>query len=401
MVLYHRLVNEPGRSHAQQAANPVPAQGPIGTTHALKIVPISPKDRDAAAIIRAWRALTGGRKVRDHARRTLVGCSGGADSCALAITLAAATDRLVIAHVVHDLRPRAEALVDRDAAAALAAALSLPFVEQEVRVRSAGGNAEASARTLRYRALAELARRHDCPFVAVAHHADDQLETLLMRLIRGSGPRGLSAVRPKRVLGENGPLLVRPMLGVTRADARAICARAGWTWNHDASNDDLSRLRAAVRAGPAALLCGLAPGAAPRAAQSAELIAQAAAVVGDAATELLNASMSSEPSDPSSTNQPHTRDTRTAAPPSPSHAWNRDHWRSARPIVTGEALRRVITAGDPGSRGLDRLAARTLAPVVAAIRDTRTDPRTFRLGPATVRLTHDRIIVIMADAGMP
>src|SRR5262249_13089156 len=149
-------------------------------------------DPTVRAITRSWRSLTGGTsRGHDRARRTLIACSGGGDSCGLALALAAAisnpADLLVIAHLVHDMRPESEPLAHRDAPRDLASALGLPFVERSIRVKTAGGNAEAVARRLRYQALAQLASEHGCPFIATAHHAQDQLETMLMALIRGSG----------------------------------------------------------------------------------------------------------------------------------------------------------------------------------------------------------------------
>ncbi len=152
----------------------------------------------------------GGPRGGDSHRRTVIACSGGADSSALVIALAAglgvrARDVLVVGHVVHDLRSRGEALADRDAVRALAERLGLEFVEREVRVRGEwGGNLEALARRARYAALGEMAREAGCGFVATAHHADDQMESVLMALVRGAGLRGLAGIRVKRGLGVGG-----------------------------------------------------------------------------------------------------------------------------------------------------------------------------------------------------
>jgi tRNA(Ile)-lysidine synthase TilS/MesJ len=131
----------------------------------------------------------------DKARRTLIACSGGADSSGLVLGLAAAVsepaDLFVVAHIVHDMRTPREALADRDSARDLAATLGLPFAEDHIRVK--GGNAEANRPPPPLPGLAALAKTHGCPYIATAHHADDQLETILMGLLRGSGPRAWPA----------------------------------------------------------------------------------------------------------------------------------------------------------------------------------------------------------------
>ena len=146
-------------------------------------------DPAVAEVVARWRRLTGGA-------RTLVACSGGADSVALLLMLRAATDDLVAGHVVHDLRPRDEALADRDAVRGLADACGVPFVSEEVRVPA--GNAEGMARTARYEALARMAQEHGCASVASAHHAGDQLEGVVMALVRGAGVRGLGGAQEIR-----------------------------------------------------------------------------------------------------------------------------------------------------------------------------------------------------------
>ncbi|MFO0836716.1 MAG: tRNA lysidine(34) synthetase TilS [Phycisphaerales bacterium] len=236
-------------------------------------------------VIRRWRALSGGGRVRDPDRRTLIACSAGADSSALALCLAAAGKNLVVAHILHDVRPGPDAVADLEAARSLASGLSLPFASASVSCRSKGGNVEAVARRERYAALIALAREHACPFIATAHHADDQLETLLMRLIRGSGPRGLSGIAPKRRLAP-GITLIRPMLGIMRADAEAICRDAGVSWATDATNNDRTRLRAALRHDIVPVLRRIAPSIATTAGRVAAVQREIAREFERAATHL-------------------------------------------------------------------------------------------------------------------
>ena len=110
------------------------------------------------------------------------------------LALRSATDDLVVAHIVHDMRPPCESATDRDAVDELCHALGVPMFVEHV---SAGpGNVEGSLRDGRYEALCEIAVNNDAPFVASGHHADDQLESMLMAVIRGAGPRGLSGAAP-------------------------------------------------------------------------------------------------------------------------------------------------------------------------------------------------------------
>jgi tRNA(Ile)-lysidine synthetase-like protein len=239
---------------------------------------------DAAArrIVAAWRRLTASdrwstARTTDPDRRTLIACSGGADSAALAICLASASAgarrSLVLGHVLHDLRPAAPALDDRDRTRELADRLGVSFLEREVRVGAQPGNAEANARKARYAALVDMASEAHCSFIATAHHADDQLETVLMRLVRGSGLRGLAGVYASRRVGA-GITLVRPMLVATRADSVRICSLARYVPATDATNDDTTRLRAALRARVLPVLRELNPGVA---AHSVELASAARA----------------------------------------------------------------------------------------------------------------------------
>lgn len=103
------------------------------------------------------------------------------------------------------------------------------------------GNIQSSARNVRYTLLKRAADSHGCTHIATAHHGDDQLETLLMRLARGSGVSGMAGIRAR-----NGRI-VRPLLGFAKAELEAICASAGLEPVHDPSNDDSDFDRVAMR----------------------------------------------------------------------------------------------------------------------------------------------------------
>jgi tRNA(Ile)-lysidine synthase len=172
----------------------------------------------------------------------LAACSGGADSVALLVGLvrlapAAAAGRLVVAHAEHDLRTAAAA--DREFVAALAARLGLRFVWRRLAVRAAprGEGIEAGARRLRYDFLGAVAREVGARHVAVAHTADDQAETILQRMLRGTGLVGLGGMREARELCD-GVALVRPLLRLPRSLGRGFLAAEGEAWREDESNDD-------------------------------------------------------------------------------------------------------------------------------------------------------------------
>lgn len=265
----------------------------------------------------------------------------------LALAAAAgARQRIVVAHVVHDLRPASEALADRDAARSLANVLGLEFVETSVSVRAGPGNAEARARRARYAALARLAREHGCGFVATAHHADDQLETMLMAILRGAGPRAMAGIAPRRRLGGlDGILVIRPMLDLTRAEMQQACRRAGWAWREDLTNQDATRLRAALRVRVLPVLDEIRPDAARRAARTARLQSAAARLV-----------------------TRHARPLAARATRSDGAVWNAAELRDLPAIVLGEVLR-LAARRVAGSRGADRLGVRAVGAVVRAIRD--------------------------------
>jgi tRNA(Ile)-lysidine synthase len=164
-----------------------------------------------------------------------IAVSGGPDSLALLLLAAAARpDQIEAATVDHGLRPesREEAALVRG----ICGRLAVPHAILKAQVGS-GSSLQAQARAARYEALGDWAIERDLNAVATAHHADDQAETLLMRLARGAGLRGLVGVRQSRPL-EVGIHAVRPLLGWRREELRAIVADAGITPVDDPANRD-------------------------------------------------------------------------------------------------------------------------------------------------------------------
>ena len=171
--------------------------------------------------------------------------SGGPDSIALLLLAhAALPGKIAVASINHGLRPEAAgevALVER-----IAGERGIPFTALTVTL--APGNVQAQARAARYAALAEWARTNGLGAVATAHHADDQAETLLMRLNRGSGLAGLAGVRAASRIEGSEVSLLRPLLGWRKAELAAIVAAAGITPALDPSNTNPDFDRARLRA---------------------------------------------------------------------------------------------------------------------------------------------------------
>ncbi|MCE9631337.1 MAG: tRNA lysidine(34) synthetase TilS [Planctomycetia bacterium] len=178
--------------------------------------------------------------------------SGGADSVALLMALrqivpSAVERRLIVVHAEHDLR--LTAADDRAFVERLADRLGLAMIWRRLGVHDAddhGEGIEARARRLRYGFLAEVAADVGARHVLVAHTADDQAETILHRMLRGTGLAGLGGMAAARALSP-GVSLLRPMLGLSRADARAFLSTIGQEWREDPSNADPRHARNFLR----------------------------------------------------------------------------------------------------------------------------------------------------------
>ncbi len=170
--------------------------------------------------------------------------SGGPDSLAmLLLAQAALPGQIAAATVDHGLRP--EAAEEAAMVAAVCADLDVPHATLAVTL--AEGNVSAQARTARYAALAEWMGAQGLVALATAHHADDQAETLLLRLNRGSGVAGLAGVRATGLVPSTRLPLLRPLLGWRRAELAAVVAAAGLSAVQDPSNSDTRFDRARLR----------------------------------------------------------------------------------------------------------------------------------------------------------
>lgn len=177
--------------------------------------------------------------------KVVVGVSGGADSVALLHALHQLNIPVTVAHLNHRLRG-AESDADEQFVRELAKTLGLPVAVKSVEVQalanSGGLSLEMAARQARHAFFAEFGA---AAVVALAHHADDQVETFLLKLARGAGPDGLGGMPAARQVG---PLrLIRPMLEIPRTEIIRWLQANGFTWRDDASNADPAFLRNRVR----------------------------------------------------------------------------------------------------------------------------------------------------------
>jgi tRNA(Ile)-lysidine synthase len=207
-----------------------------------------------------------------------VAFSGGLDSTVLLYALAQLRDRgaafeLRALHIDHQLHPNSRAW--RAHCESAAASLATPIAAFAVEVRVSDQGVEAAARRARYDALREQVRPGEA--LLTAHHADDQLESVLMALVRGAGVAGLSGVRAEQAFGRG--RLVRPLLGFTRSDLEVWARARGLAWLDDPSNQNTDLDRNFLRAHVAPLLRSRWPDAARASARSAAHLNEARAVL--------------------------------------------------------------------------------------------------------------------------
>ncbi|MEY6431066.1 tRNA lysidine(34) synthetase TilS [Thioalkalicoccus limnaeus] len=217
-------------------------------------------------------------------RRGWVAFSGGMDSTVLLAALAQLRERLPFrlhaAHVDHGLQPASAAWSDH--CRRLCDDLEVPLTCLSVDARAAPGESpEAAARTARYAALMGLIAPGDRLFTA--HHQDDQAETVLLALMRGSGPHGLAAMPALAPFGAG--LLARPLLGYRRADLEAFARAAGLVWIEDPTNAVLDLDRNLLRHQVLPLLRRRWPSLAHTIARSAAHCADAARLLDGQAAE--------------------------------------------------------------------------------------------------------------------
>lgn len=244
--------------------------------------------------MREWKA----RGWPSSGECIVVAVSGGADSTALMLALEELRGagllelQIVVAHMNHGLRgERGDADARWVAERASALALEVVLVDASVgeRARVERDNLEQSARRARYEFLSEVARERAAFAVLVAHTLDDQAETVLLRLLRGSGADGLGGMRVERTLEEGGEVtLRRPLLGwARRADTERYCRERGVEFRTDEMNDDERFARVRVRRRLLPLLETFNPRAAEALARAANLLREDSAALDVFAARLL------------------------------------------------------------------------------------------------------------------
>ena len=182
----------------------------------------------------------------------IVAVSGGPDSVALLhilFLLSREWDwRLVVAHVNHGFRG-SESDAEAKLVEQLANKLGLPFegvtLDLPAYIRQSGMNSQAAAREKRYEFLHHVAEKHACTRIATAHHADDQMETIIMRFLRGSGSSGLAGILARRPF--KNVELIRPILRITKHDLLTFCLNNGLHYCVDSSNQKQEYTRNRVR----------------------------------------------------------------------------------------------------------------------------------------------------------
>lgn len=205
--------------------------------------------RERPALVERIESMIANHSMLEIGQRVVVGVSGGVDSVVLTHALDVLGYEVIAAHVNYGLRGE-ESNQDETLVRRMADLRNIRFevvsADARGRARADGTSVQAAARAIRYEHFVDVARTFGAHTVAVAHHAEDQAETVLMHLLRGSGPEGLAGMKPCRRLADD-TRLIRPLLTQRRADIEAFARENDIPWREDASNRDDHYRRSRVR----------------------------------------------------------------------------------------------------------------------------------------------------------
>lgn len=264
------------------------------TRNALRKRPIS---KFARGLLREWRNL----KLPLSDAVTIAGVSGGADSVALFLALDELIKakklniRIVVAHLDHRLRKESgsDARWVKELATPLGHEASIKRVRVKSLARRSGDNLEQAARLARYKWFVDVAQKRGADLVLTAHTMDDQAETVLLNLLRGSGTDGLSGMETARpVNGAGKKILARPLLAwAGRRDTESYCRFRGVNFRRDEMNEDESLARVRVRRQLLPMMRSFNPRMTEALARTAELLRDDSRALDSAAGQLLELSL--------------------------------------------------------------------------------------------------------------
>ncbi len=216
----------------------------------------------------------------EPAKRIAIALSGGLDSAVLLHTICknpkfSSAAEIWVFHIHHGLQKSADQWLEF--CLTLAKKYRVPFDFRLLYLDPSLGNVESRARTARYEALAELCEEHHIQDLLLAHHQNDQAETVLLQLLRGAGVAGLSAMPAQRPLKSNQYQVnvLRPLLDQSRSELEAYAKKYRLRWIEDSSNSDVRYRRNALRKKVIPQLMQIQPEALSNIARSANLMAEA------------------------------------------------------------------------------------------------------------------------------
>ena len=281
----------------------------------------------------------------------VIGASGGGDSTAMLLAMHVLRERdefdvtPVAVHINHHLRD--DAAEDGEHVQRCCASIGIDCVVVDVHPERGGED----ARVHRYEALLAEAVRLGARHVLVAHHAEDQLETIVAALGRGAGPEGLAGMAPTRPLGDD-VQLVRPLLAVPKSQLQSMCEASEMSWREDPTNINPSTLRGRLRRDVLPVLEALWPGAAKRSAVNAPLVRAAAEALQREAEVVFGSELH----------------------------WSRASLRSVSAAIRSTGLRKALMASGLGA---DEIDATRLSEASEAIDDRSEHARRFQFNATT------------------